>query len=402
MPEAVLDQRSIRNQREALEYNRDVIQKHSLASQKMIDLTINHIDRAFEAGKSGKNVVWSGAPCPAVLYASDVIPLLPTDLARFGNPEINIPVAENYFQIPSESCAMIKAIMGGLYKFKDSPCKKIITTGLCCEPELVSFNSMTNHGYELYVMDVYQRPTGASEERVEIMRNLYRKEFNEISIFASGKTIDKDRLKEEIIRANRVRLKFQKLAELDAEHNSYLGALIQVIMRRGMDMYYGQPEEFESIIDEMIDELAALPEGAYCQDKVKLMWCGGTGVDFSVFNLVDELGAYVKGWNTGNFKKLYREDIDPLESCVEFAIGDEFAMNIQESCENFINRFQEMKVDGIILYSSLGCTILTMNNEISRRYFSERNIPTLVLTGTAEIAGGQTITRLKAFIEMLS
>lgn len=405
MSHKITEYKDIKDQRGYLRYNRDVVHTHSPAAGRLINLVLGHFEHAFEEGRKGKQVIWNNARCVPLVYACDTIPLTIPDLARFGHSE-NIPKAEDYFHIPAETCAMVKAELGGFYEFMDSPCKRIVSTGLRCEPELVSIFLMDDYGYESYILDVIKKPNNPSEQRQKELEELYKKEYIKFAHWLNNKEIDKEKLHAELVRSNRIRRKLLKLEALEKEHNTYFRTVPTMLARCGVETYFGQPEEFESIIEAMIEELQTLPEGAYHDESlVKLVWSGARGVDFSVYNAVDMTGGYISGWNLPNtIDMFYDEDIDPIDACVKFDLQDKFFSDLEEACEKDEKLIQDSGAKGIILYSTLGCTFVTMKTEMKRTYLNQKNIPVLVMTGTSQIGetNGQTLTRLKAFTEMLS
>lgn len=399
------DIKKMKEQKDYLIYNRDFVHSYSKAVRHLIDFAMNHKDRAFELGKEqGKEVIGFGANCWPIAYACDVIPLSPPDLVRQGSMATTLK-AEEFFQIPAETCYMIKAILGAYYDLKDSSCRRIVASSMRCEPHLTVASMMENYGYQTCIMDDVKRPLGGVESRYDEVMKKYRVEFERLAKWLTGKEIDKEKLHGELVRANRIHDKLQYILKLQKRHPSYMRTLPTLVLFSGSDHFYGQPEEYEKIVDEIILELEALQENEYNDKLVKLMWSGVRGVDFSVYNAVDVSGGCVCGWNLPNSgKQRYDESMDPVDACIKYALEGKYTGSLEKACRQDEEMFRDCGAKGVILYLTLGCTINTIKVETRRRYLNDRNIPTLVLSGTAQIGEttGQVLTRLKAFVEMLS
>lgn len=399
------DLKAVTEQKGYLRYSRDVIHPHSPAAKKLINLVIDHFDAAFEKARNGKQVIWHNAPGRPLIYACDTIPLDLADLGRYGS-DAYIAEAERFFQIPAETCAMVKAVAGGLYQYKEENITKIVDNGLRCEPEITILSTLDRYGYDCFIMETFQRPLDNNPRRVSLVEQTYRDEYERIAKWLTGKEVDKEKLRAELKRTNRIRHKVRKLLELEKNHNTYYRTIPIFLAYNGVDSYYGQPDEYESIIDEMIEEISRIPEGSYHDDKlVKLVWSGARGVDFSVYNTVDIAGGTIAGWNLpANLYSDYDITIDPLDALVKFEVKSGRSNNMDEACAFDANLAKEVGAKGEILFLTLGCTLLTVSVEMKRIHLNSIGIPTLSLAGIAQIGEvtGQTMTRLKAFIEMLS
>ncbi len=395
----------IKEQNGYLIYNRDVVHKHSRAVGDLLNLVLHHIDDAFEQGRKGRPLMWIGQTFfSQLVYACDVTPLNVSDMARVCDPK-TIDAAVDYFQIPQETCAMVKAVMGQFYKYKDSPCKRIVFPGTRCEPELTALPLLDHCGYDIHLLDMLKYPVNGKDFRKEMADARIKEEFRRVCLWLTGKEPDLERLREEQVRANRVHDKLDRLLELQRKHPGYIKTLPMMLALSGRECYYGQPERYEAIIDALIKELQSLPEGAYDDKMVKLVWSGARGVDFSVYNAVDVCGAGVSGWCIPvSGKHRFDTTIDPMEAMLRYSVNGRSVTSQGNVFKKVLETYEESGSQGVIIYMMLGCTFNTINAEMRRRYVSEHDIPTLSLAGTAQVgeATGQVMTRLKAFVEMLS
>lgn len=406
MSEEIRKVQDIKEQNDYLIYNRDVIHKHSKAIQTLLDFVLHHIDAALEEGKNGKKVVWIGSSnvCP-LLYACGAIPLSIPDMARVGKMK-TIQEAEDFFQIPAETCAMVKAVLGGFYHYKDSPCNHIMIPSVRCEPELTASSMLRRYGYDVFILDIAKKPISGTQERARLARERYREELEKLAFWISGKEIDREKLYREIVRANRIHKKLDELMELQWQHPTYMRALPTMLLLSGKECYYGQPDEYETILDAIIDEFKGLSPDEYKEELVKLVWSGARGVDFSVYNAIDICGGQIAGWQLPISGDHYFDETleDSLDALLDYVTHGFNVAGQSDICAQTIKLFEKCHADGVLVYITLGCTFNTINAELRRRYVGERGIPTLALAGTAQIgeATGQVMTRLKAFIEMLS
>jgi benzoyl-CoA reductase/2-hydroxyglutaryl-CoA dehydratase subunit BcrC/BadD/HgdB len=59
---------------------------------------------------------------------------------------------------------------------------------------------------------------------------------------------------------------------------------------------------------------------------------------------------------------------------------------------------------GILFYGYIGCSFGSIHREIQAEHFHRKGMPSIMLEGTFQVGPptGQLLTRVKAFVEMLS
>jgi len=209
----------------------------------------------------------------------------------------------------------------------------------------------------------------------------------------------------EIKRRNRILDKVRRIVDLRIKRPYYIKSLPTIfLINVGMVNYYGKPEEFEESLDELIDELenAPIQEG---EDKkvIPLVWGYGTGQEFGIYDAIDQAGGALLGFRGVPFKN-YREDVPPIESLARYIFENQGAgagVYARQVIENEINKIQ---AKGLILYGYIGCSFASIDKEMWRAYFHDKGIPSISLEGSFQTGAptGQILTRIKAFIEMLS
>lgn len=401
----IKDLKEVKNQRGYLQFCHDVTQKHSKAAQRLLELAINQFTMAFKDAEQGQQVIWTTLKCIPLIYASGVKPLMMADIVRYGESEL-ITEVENSFRIPAEICSMIKAEYGSLHRYRNTAVKRIaVAPYIQCEPTMLVTAAMEEFGYDTYMADVVERPKNMSDKRKQDFKDMLRHEYIKFAKWMSGTDIAQEKLRIELERSNRIKDKVSYLEELEKEHNLYLRTVASMLVRCGVESYYAQPVLYEEILDQLIEEMEALPEGAYHDETIpKIIWSGARGVDFSAFTAVDLVGGQVVYWNlVCNLEKRYDLSLEPLEALLKHDYEASGTSGIEEMCRVDERYMRENNAKGIILFQTQGCTYNSVSFELRRRKFSEKKIPVLLLTGNTQYGeiNGQTLMRMEAFMEML-
>jgi benzoyl-CoA reductase/2-hydroxyglutaryl-CoA dehydratase subunit BcrC/BadD/HgdB len=378
---------------------------YSAAIGRLFDMAINYVPDVEAAHQSGQNAVWyEGGSWYTLIYACDVIPALLTLLFSFTGDK-GVAVAREKFQIPMETCVMAQSAIGEYYLRKDSTIKRILYSSGICEPLSQGFEFIKKFDYDTFVIDGGFIPADGDSERFASYKSFYREECNRMIDWLIGKPIDKDKLRFEHKRFNRIQKKVRTIINLRKHHTTYLKNVPMILILSGNGHYYGKPDAYEEMLDDIIEEMSALEPDAYNEAKVKFAWVGQRG-SVNVMDAIDEAGGAITVWYVpGYFDKDFRVDIDPLEAAIEYTVGDEYyGGTTEDKCrkiEEFIGRDG---VKGMFLYTLMGCSFGTIEQELERVYFQKRDIATLAISGIFEEGKttGQLETRIKAFVEMLS
>ena len=149
-------------------YSRDVVHKYSKATQNILNMCIDYIDYCKRAYQEGKDVIWTSGmgTDSSLFYSLGIIPASFTEIGRLCSGEAVI-LAEDYFQVPNETCAMVKSDLGEFYLQRGTIADRIFYTSKACEPYNVAFQLLEDVGYDVHVMDVGFGPKRARQERVD-------------------------------------------------------------------------------------------------------------------------------------------------------------------------------------------------------------------------------------------
>lgn len=407
MPSAVLlDKTEQLTQLEHLQYSRDVVHKHSKAIQKLLNLVITNVEDAEEAYRNGKKAIWAGGGWELpLIYACDNISVPFAELGRLSGKDA-ITIAEDYYQLPVETCSMVKTTVGEWHLRRENGIRRIFGNGSFCEPFNLAWEVMRKEGYDVYNLDVVYRAPGVDGDKYEKLVKYFIEEIYDFAEWLTGsRGIDKDKLAFEIRRKNRLMAKVRKVMDLRLKHPLYIKSLAVMFFLTGLGSYYGKPEEYEQVVDELLEELENKEiDEEEIRNTIPLVWAGGRGQEFGIYDAVDEAGGALLGFVNVPYAKDYREDIDPVESIARFLLDGQqagasiFRRHVVEA------QIEKVNAKGLIQYGFLGCSFASIDREMFREYFHKKGIPSISLEGTFQVGApsGQVLTRIKAFIEMLS
>jgi benzoyl-CoA reductase/2-hydroxyglutaryl-CoA dehydratase subunit BcrC/BadD/HgdB len=400
------DPESIATQKEYLEYSKTV-HDYSPAIKKLIDLVNNYVPDGEAAFKSGKPAIWTGGYRwePSFMYSLGIIPVSYTEMGRYGFRE-DMLVAEDHYQFPVETCSMVKCTVGQWHKrIGTGTINRILGSSSSCEPFNLAWEVMREKGYDVYANEAIYRGPSVQGDRLEELILFMKEQLLDIAEWATGeRRVDDDRLRAELRRKNRLVEKSKKILELRLKRPFYLKTMATIlIFNVGFNNYFGKPEEFEEAIDELILELENEPVRQEDLDRaIPLVWAGGTGQEFGVYEAIDLAGGALLGLRDIPYK-LAREDVPALEALVRYHYDNSRA-GAGIYTRNVIEKeVERLNAKGIIFYGYIGCSFASVDREMWRRYFHEQGIPCLNLEGSFQTGhpSGQVLTRVRAFVEML-
>jgi benzoyl-CoA reductase/2-hydroxyglutaryl-CoA dehydratase subunit BcrC/BadD/HgdB len=395
-----------RNQLEYIEQSRQA-HGYSKGVQKLYDMALSYMPDAEKGNQQGKQAVWSTGLMEApLLYACDTIPMAVYDLGRLSAAENAAELSEDIFDMPKETCSMVSALLGEWYLRKDNSVKKVVALSTVCEPLNMGYEMIKQFGFDIHRVEQVIRPVHGGEERLDAMVKFLASELEDVAIFLTGKPVDQARMSFEIKRLNRLMAKFRQILKLRLENPLYIKSLPILFLLMGSAHYFGKPEEYEVLLDQLIDELTHADFVPSPLGKiVPLTWVGARGLEFGVFKAVDDLGGALLSWFTPNpYDRIWNEDIPPLEAMARFIL-DYF---VTGSPVNQIKYIEQMIAEtgskGMIFYTYIGCPYGGMHVELFRDHFHKKGVPSSGLEGSWQVGApsGQLITRVRAFIEMLS
>ncbi|HSM94188.1 MAG TPA: 2-hydroxyacyl-CoA dehydratase family protein [Anaeromyxobacteraceae bacterium] len=375
----------------------------SPAVDRIFELALSYIQRADEAHRQGRKVVYGGGMTDApIIHATDTFPCVFPELGRLAS-DGSVALAEDHFRIARETCSMVKATMGELLKRKGL-FKRLINYCSLCEPYNAAFEVLKEEGYDIYSVDLPYRSEGVTGQRFEHLVDFAEKELRGLATWLGGR-YDEARLGAEIRRLNRLHAKVRRVLALQVAHPDYIGTLETLFVWNGANHNYGVPGEYEALLDQLIDELEAYARRGIESTRVPIVWAGGRGQEFGLYKLFDDLGGFISSWTmTGLLLRDYDEGLSPLRAVARnTVIGMGGPGGSKDQLPHLEEAVRRTGSKGIIFYGYFGCSFSSVNFEVLKKHFNALGIPSLILDGSFQTGdpSGQNVTRLKAFMEMV-
>ncbi|MDR1578011.1 MAG: 2-hydroxyacyl-CoA dehydratase family protein [Deltaproteobacteria bacterium] len=410
MPQAlrkVVDPEDIASQSDYIAYSKSV-HAHSPAIQRLLDLSEDYVPGAERGYKAGKPAVWCQANnfVPVLLYSLGVVPVAYNEMGRYSAKE-DMLIAEDFYQFPVETCSMVKCTVAQWHKrLNAGTIDRILGSSSACEPFNLAWEIMRQRGYDVFNNDVIYRGPTVTGERLERLVEFTITQILDVAEWLTGqRKVDDDKLKVEIARKNRLLGKLRQVLELRRSHPFYMKTLAIILtLNVGLNNYFGKPQAYEAAIDDLILELENAPiNEKEIKAAIPLVWAGGTGQEFGIYEAIDLAGGALLGLRSVPFR-LYREDVPPLESMARWIYDNSiagagvYARNVLDS------EVERLKARGVILYGYIGCSFASVDREMWRRFFHDKGLACINLEGSFQTGSpsGQVLTRIKAFVEMLA
>jgi benzoyl-CoA reductase/2-hydroxyglutaryl-CoA dehydratase subunit BcrC/BadD/HgdB len=377
---------------------------YSKAVGWLLDLALGYVDHAEDAWRRGENVVWSSAQLMPLYWANGVLPIPLSELGRLGSADA-LAAAEDYFQLPKESCSMVGSILGEFYLRAGHTTRRMVVSNAACEPLNLAWELLKDEGYDVFRVESVNRPnTADDEERVAQLRAFFIDEIQRLSQWLSGRPVDESRLVAEMQRANRVTARTLRILRLRLRNPLYIRSLATSYLLGGQESYYGKPDEYEALQELLIEELEASIDAPIPHDDVvRLAWVGGRGQEFGIYKTIDDAGAAVTAWRSAGTRD-YREDLPPLEAYADYYVTARTVGSAVRTRDRIEEYLPEYGAQGILFYGYIGCSFGSIHREIQADYFRRIGYPSIFLEGSFQVgaATGQALTRVRAFVEMLS
>jgi benzoyl-CoA reductase/2-hydroxyglutaryl-CoA dehydratase subunit BcrC/BadD/HgdB len=395
-----------------------VRQNHALPKQPKAAERLDALRKSYtlaaaqQAVAEGESVVWGGTFWESpLLHACDTQTVNLAELWREDSYKSEA-IAESHFQIPSEFCSMIKTIIGRLRTLKDNNIKRILYFGSICEPIAMVLEHARRDAYELHIIETVTS-FNPGDKRPEMVLFLV-KELQKVSVWLTGKPADEDRVRAEIRRKNTIARKLRRILQLRLKSPFYLPSAQLLPLLVGEAHYYGNVAEFEAVLDQFIVELEEAAKTPETEPYIPLLLAGLFGASQSGATLlksIEDSRGFVAGFVIHSSAD-YREDIPPLEALAHYVFDAQSRGELGEVCGASAThrriRVEELLKEtgsrGIISSSTTGCPYGSMVQQLERDYFKKNGIPLIALETTVhnELPTEEQITRVKAFIEMLS
>jgi benzoyl-CoA reductase/2-hydroxyglutaryl-CoA dehydratase subunit BcrC/BadD/HgdB len=297
-------------------------------------------------------------------------------------------------------------LLGEWYLRRDTTVRRMVVFNGSCEPLNLAWELVRQEGYDVYRIEAVNRPFADEEGRYQQMVHFLADELNGAARWLTGQNIDENKAAREIKRVNRILAKLRRVLDLRRQNPLFIKSLATMFLLMGSGHYFGKPEEYEEVLDLLLQEIEAAEVISPAKGKVvPLAWIGGRGQEFGVYKAIDDCGGAVLGWQTPNvFTHDWREDIPPLEAIAEFVLSGRVIGSPVHRLKTIEGVIERSGSRGILFYGYVGCSFAGIHSEIMRDHFHKKGVPSISLEGTFQVGppSGQLLTRVRAFVEMLS
>lgn len=396
--------KDLQTQLDYIQFSSEHIHGYSKGVQKLFQLAVSYIFDAEQAFADGKKICWARGLWEAPLvYACDTIPVSFTEVGRLGSYNA-ITIAEDYFQMPREACSMVKATVGEWFLRKNK-INRILGFSVDCEPYNVALELMSKAGYDVHYIDTIYLPPRYTDEQFEQLLHYFIDQIYGAAEWLSGKPLDETRLATEIKRRNEILRKLRKIMQLRIAHPHYIRSLPTMFLIMGSGHYFGKPEAYAEVLDLLVDELENAAAPSEQINVIPLVWAGGRGQEFGVYQAIDDAGGAILGWVIPTpFARDYPEDVPPVESLARYVLNGQSAGATIYNRRVVEEQVKKVNARGVIQYGYVGCSFSGIAREMTRQYLRKRDVPSISLEGSFQVGppSGQILTRVKAFVEMLS
>ncbi len=358
----------------------------------------------------GQKAIWGGNSWEAPLvFACDTIPVAFNELWRYESRAAE-SVGENYFQIPPEFCSMIKTMIGRLHLRAPDPINKILYFGSYCEPIVNVLELAKTDNYDVYCIENITS-FKTEDKRPEVVAFLVKELERVILWLNNGKPLNEEKLWTEIKHKNLVSQKIRTILDLRLKAPLYLSGIPTMRVLLGANHYFGQPEKYITLLDQLIEELtvaAHTPEDRYF---IPIVLAGGGGGSMGILKVIEESHGAVVGWVVAGTEE-YRIDVPPLESIAHYLLDVQKRGELGEGAGTSAT-YRKYRVEklisktrarGLISSSITGCPYGSAVQIVERDYLQSLGIPFINLESNVhkEPPAEDQIMRVKAFFEMFS
>ncbi|MCP3926414.1 MAG: 2-hydroxyacyl-CoA dehydratase [Desulfobacterales bacterium] len=303
-----------------------------------------------------------------------------------------------------DSCAFHKSVFGGVMKGTMPVPDFIVGTTTPCVAGLAVLENMARvYKKPFFVLNI---PETDTIDNVQYLKN----QLTEMIDFASqhsGVKFDFDKFKESIKLTNKAREIMVKIFDLAKSTPSPVNNKLLKDFGIILPLFFGTEKGVE-LCNAFYNEFKnTVREGVFREEKIKLLWIQ-TRIQFR-YNLEkileENFGAkiVVDELNMINWDPIDPEN--PLESIALRMIKHPYSTTIENRVKKLQDLSKEYGVDGAINPCHWGCRQGTGARGLISGGLKEAGVPVLNLeidcVDTRNLAEGQLMTRIEAFMEML-
>ena len=249
--------------------------------------------------------------------------------------------------------------------------------------------------------------TADDDERVAGLKSFFIEELQRLSLWLSGLPLDETRLAAWMARSNRIIHKTRQILRLRLRNPLYIRSLATTFLLGGRESYYGRPDQYEAVLDALIEELEASLAAPIPHDKVvRLAWAGWADAARSSASTGPSMSQVAPSpvGTAGDWTRDYREDLPPLDAYADYIITARTFGSPVRTRKRIDEYLPEFGAKENLFHGYIGCSFASVHREIQAEHFRRLGYPGIFLEGSFQIGPptGQALTRVRAFLKMLS
>lgn len=341
-----------------------------------------------------------------ILAGMHVTPMFPEVISAYVANTRCCGVFADYAEgnnVPESFCSYHKTMIG-MAEAGVLPAPRLIAnTTLACDANQVSFRRLAHHfAIPQYVVDVPHTPTNRAVDQVELQ--LYELIATMENSF--GRPFDTDAFMEALITSN-------ETIEIMKEYRAHRSEVVlptsttgELLEMMAMHLMLGQPSA-KRYAKDLLDVAKRAP-GRTSSDKPRIFWMHTLpNWQLAMRDLFDGPDAHAElVGNDMTYDASTEIDLaNPVRSLARRIVYNHFNGSGKRRIETTLTQAKAADADGIIVFCHWGCKQTLGISQLAKTTFEAQGLPTLVLDGDGcdprNVADGQMITRVNAFIEQL-
>lgn len=346
-----------------------------------------------------------------ILAGMHVTPMFPEVISAYVANTRCCGIFADYAEgnnVPESFCSYHKTMIG-MAEADVLPAPRLIAnTTLACDANQVSFRRLA-HRFAVphYVVDVPHTPSERTVDQVELQ--LY--ELIALMEDVFKRPFDTDAFMQAAITSN-------ETIEIMKEYRSHRAEVVlptsttgELLEMMAMHLMLGQPSA-KRFAQDLLDATKRAPRrttsNKFSSKKPRIFWMHTLpNWQFAMRDLFDGPNAHAELVGNDMTYDAF-EEIDlsnPVRSLARRIVYNHFNGSGKRRIETTLTQAKAADADGIIVFCHWGCKQTLGISQLAKATFEAHGLPTLVLDGNGcdprNVADGQMVTRVNAFIEQL-
>lgn len=297
----------------------------------------------------------------------------------------------------------------------------ISSSGAVCDDLSAVVQRLEELGYSVHFWQIPHRRNG-EDSTVKLPGN-YQAPYEQIEFVKgqlaavkealenlTGSSLDEEKLKKTIRRANRIRRLLQDLRYLVYSHSCILIPAAEMMIAEMLAVHYcSDPEHALSVLQKLFDtagfRAGAIISSENTDSPVRVFWVNPVA-DLRMMNLLEDCGAMIAGSDYMFTHSLHQipENINPLEALARTALSDPMVGSAIDRADKVCEGIERFSAQAVIVSHIPGASHCSVEGHIIRKTVRERmNIPVLEIEVPPVIDSmyANLQTRLEGLVEIV-